>query len=179
MDIWSNTPPYVEERSKRPKTLPVSGETPSFESLFHEFGRGRGVTYKSLLERLVESGAVRRSEDDTKVQLISKSYLPSNASDRLGAIEMGFAAIGNMVDTVTTNIDALGTNEDRLYQRGAWTYRLNKHLKPGLRAEMRSLLEHTDSQARELIEKYEDAFAGPDQMTAGVSLFYFEETTDS
>jgi hypothetical protein len=176
LDIWSSTPPYVDKDSGGPITLPISGKSPSFESLFREYGKGRGVTYNSLLERLVESGAVLRNKDN-EVQLVAKSYLPSRANDRRGAIEMGFAALGNMVDTVTNNIDALGTEQERLYQRGAWTYRLNKCLKSQLRAELRSLLERTDLEARGLIEKYEDTFASPDQITAGISLFYFEEST--
>jgi hypothetical protein len=178
LDIWSSTPPYFELRSGHPKTLSVSGESPSFESLFQEYGRSRGVTFNSMLERLVESGAVLLDEKNNKVQLISKSYLPSTANDRLGAIELGFSAIGNMVDTVTRNINALGSEEERLYQRGAWTYRLSMDLQPKLRAEMRKLLEQTDSEAREIIEKYEETFTTPDHLTAGISLFYFEETSD-
>jgi hypothetical protein len=175
IDIWSNTPPYVDQKSGAPITLPISGKSPSFESLFREFGKGRGVTYNSLLERLVESGAVLRNKNN-EVQLVTQSYLPSRANDRRGAIEMGFAALGNMVDTVTNNISALGTEQERLYQRGAWTYRLNKTLKSQLRGELRSLLEKTDLKARKLIEKYEDTFVSPNQITAGVSLFYFEES---
>lgn len=179
LDIWSSTPPYIDELSGRPRVIAVTGKAPSFESLFHDFGRGRGITYSSLLERLVESGAVTRTHEGSRVQLVSKSYLPSNPRDRLGAIEMGFAAIGNMVDTVTGNIEALGTGGDRLYQRGAWTYRLNRELRSDLRNEMRALLEDTDSKARTIIEKNEDKFANSNQITAGVSLFYFEESRES
>jgi hypothetical protein len=81
-----------------------------------------------------------------------------------------------MVDTVTNNINALGTEQERLYQRGAWTYRLNRTQQSRLRNEMRLLLEDTDSKAREIIEKYEDTFASSNQITAGISLFYFEES---
>jgi hypothetical protein len=90
---------------------------------------------------------------------------------------MGFSAVGNMVDTVTSNIVALDSGEERLYQRGAWTYRLNEQNKSDLRTELRNLLEKTDSMAREIIEKYEDSYDNPTQITAGVSSFYFEENS--
>jgi hypothetical protein len=166
----------MDEISGAPQALSVSGRSPSFEELFEECGKSRGVTYQSLLQRLVESGAVCMDVDQNEVRLVLKSYLPSDSGDKLGAIEMGFSAIGNMVDTVTTNISALDTGEDRLYQRGAWTYRLNEQNKSGLRTELRNLLEKTDSTAREIIEKYEVSYNSPNQITAGVSIFYFEET---
>jgi hypothetical protein len=177
LDMWGSKPPYINELSGEPLALSVSGRSPSFEELFEECGKSRGVTYQSLLQRLVESGAVSMDANHNEVRLVLKSYLPSHSRDRLGAIEMGFSAVGNMVDTVTSNIIALDNGEERLYQRGAWTYRLNEQNKSDLRTELRNLLEKTDSMARKIIEKYEDSYDNPNQITAGVSSFYFEETT--
>jgi hypothetical protein len=176
LDVWGSKPPYMDETSGEPRALFISGSSPSFEELFEESGKSRGVTYQSLLQRLVESGAVSMDAVHNEVSLILKSYLPSDARDKLGAIELGFAAVGNMVDTVTRNITALDSGEERLYQRGAWTFRLNEQNKSGLRVELRNLLEMTDSSARKIIEKYEDAYVNQDHITAGVSIFYFEET---
>lgn len=175
LDVWSSQPPYMDAASGDPKILPVSGESLSFEALYGEFGKSRGVTYTSLLKRLAESGAVALDEENNVVKLVSKSYLPSDSQDRLGAIELGFSAIGNMVDTVTGNILALDSGQERLYQRGAWTYRLSKQNRSAVRAELRQLLEYTDTKAREIIEQYEDPYVRSDQITAGISLFYFEE----
>lgn len=177
LDIWSSQKPYMDEVSGEPQILSVSGEEPSFESLFEEFGKSRGITFRSLLQRLAESGAVELDSERNQVKLVSKSYLPSASQDKLGAIELGFAAIGNMVDTVTRNISALDSGEERLYQRGAWTYRLNEKNKSALRAELRGLLEKTDTTAREIIEMHEDPYVRSGQLTAGISLFYFEEST--
>lgn len=177
LDVWSSKPPYVDERSGEPRPLAIAGRSPSFESLFEECGKARGVTYKSLLTRLIESGAIMLDEERNEVRLKLTSYLPSDSKDRLGAIEMGFSALGNMVDTVTKNIDALETGGERLYQRGAWTYRLSAGNQSSLRSALRTLLENADFEARRIIENHEDSFSSSDQLTAGVSFFYFEESS--
>lgn len=178
LDVWSSKPPYFNEVTGKPRRLAVSGNSLSFESLFAECGKMRGVTYMSLLERLVESRAVELDAEQDMVRLVLKSYLPSDSKDKLGAIEMGFSALGNMVDTVTKNIVALENGNERLYQRGAWTYRLSPSKKHELRLALRSLMESTDREAREMIESHEDSFKTSDQITAGISLFYFEESSN-
>lgn len=177
LDVWGSKPPYFDEITGQPKPLPVSGDSMSFESLFAECGKMRGVTYMSLLERLVESRAVKMDAEHNVVRLVVKSYLPSDSKDRLGSIEMGFSALGSMVDTVTKNINALETGGERLYQRGTWTYRLNPSHKISLRKALHSLMEATDVEARQIIESHEDTFKTADQITAGISLFYFEESS--
>lgn len=175
LDNWCSKPPYIDEHTGKPKTLDISGKSNSFEALFKESTKSRGVTYKSQLKRLVESDAISMNTKSQQVSLLSSSYLPADAKDKLGAIEMGFSALGNMVDTITHNIDSIDTEQERLYQRGAWTYRLNPNNKAKLRAELKKLLEQTDSKARTIISKHEDNFTSSNQITSGISLFYFEE----
>jgi hypothetical protein len=175
LDTWCSKPPYVDESLGQPKTLTVSGGAESFEALFNESAKSRGITYKSLLKRLAESGSVSLNKDSNRVTLMTNSYLPAGSNDDLGAIEMGFSALGNMVDTITHNIRSLESGNDRLYQRGAWTYRLNVKNRRNLKSQLKKLLEETDAKARILIEKQEENFASSDQITAGISLFYFEE----
>jgi len=175
LDAWSSKAPYIDGETGNPKTLRISGRPPSFESLFSESTKSRGVTYRSLLGRLVESGAVSTNETANEVQLLANSYLPSNSKDILGAIEIGFAAIGNLTDTVTKNISALEIDGERLFQRGTWTYQLNPNNKKNLRRDLNLLLEKTDKTARKIIQKYEEDNYSSEHMTAGASFFYFEE----
>lgn len=179
LDTWCSKPPYVDVSSGKPLPLDVSGDTLSFENLFNESTKSRGITYKSLLKRLIESNAVSINPTTNKLELENSTYLPANSNDYLGAIEMGFSALGNMVTTITNNILALESGKERLYQRGAWTYRLNPNNRNKLRDQLKKLLESTDSKARTLISKHEDKFPNVNQITAGVSLFYFEENEDS
>lgn len=178
LDVWSSRSPYMDERTGKPKILPVSGQSPSFEELFQECGKSRGVTYTSMLERLVESGSVELDSERGKVQLFSQSYLPSKSADQLDAMELGFSAIRNMVDTVTHNIEALESGAERYYQRGVWTYRLPTDRRSKLRKALHALLERTDNDAREIIERHEVSYSEGEHITAGVSLFYFEEAED-
>jgi hypothetical protein len=64
----------MDETSGKPRVLSISGKSPSFEELFEECGKSRGVTYQSLLQRLVESGAVSLDADHNLVRLVLKSY---------------------------------------------------------------------------------------------------------
>ena len=175
LDEWSSKAPYIDQESGKPKALNISGKRPSFESLFLDSTKSRGVTYNSLLGRLIESGAVSLNDANDKVYLVTNSFLPSNSEDRLGAIEIGFSAIDNLTDTVINNINALETGGDRLFQRGAWTYQLNPDNKNKLRQDLNLLFEKTDKSARRIIKQYEEETSSSDYITAGVSFFYFEE----
>lgn len=176
LDFWSSKQPFVDPRSGKAKILKISGEGSSFETLFSGCIRGRGVTAKSLLQRLAESGAVEIDNDKRTVKLLKRSYLPSSSSDQQGSIQMGFSAIGNMLETVIHNVESLDTGADRLYQQGAWTYRLSPHNRETVRSSLRQLLAETDKKARNIFGKYEDMNASPEQITSGISLFYFEES---
>jgi hypothetical protein len=175
LDEWSSKAPYVDQVSGKPKALNISGKRPSFESLFLDSTKSRGVTYNALLGRLIESGSVSLNDKTNKVCLITNSFIPSNSKDRLGAIEIGFSAIDNLTDTVISNIRALETGGERLFQRGAWTYQLNPDNKNELRKDLNLLLDKTDKAARKIIKHYEEEIHSSDYITAGVSFFYFEE----
>ena len=176
LDFWSSRQPFVDPRSGKPKILKISGEGSSFEALFSGCIRGRGVTANSLLQRLAESGAVKIDHKKGAVKLLKRSYLPSNSGDQQGSIQMGFSAIGNMLDTVIHNVESLDTGAGRLYQQGAWTYRLSPRNREMVRNSLRQLLAETDKKARDIFSKYEDINASPEQITSGISLFYFEES---
>jgi len=175
LDYWSSKRPFVDPQSGEPKILKISGEDNSFEALFSGCIRGRGVTARSLLQRLAESGAVKIDHEQGTVKLLKRTYLPSSSSDQQGSIQMGFSAIGNMLDTVIHNVESLDTGADRLYQQGAWTYRLSPCNQEQIRNSLRQLLAETDKKARKIFTKYEDKNAASEQITSGVSLFYFEE----
>ena len=85
------------------------------------------------------------------------------------------AAVGNLVDTIAHNLKTETGSGESFYQRGCWTNRLKQADAQRLRALVRKFLEDTDEAARNLIRPFEQETAMPNQMTAGISLFYFEE----
>ena len=80
-----------------------------------------------------------------------------------------------MLDTVIHNVKSLETGQEKLFQQGAWTYRLSPRDRPKIRSDLRQLLDETDKKAREIICKYEENQVYTESITSGVSLFYFEE----
>lgn len=173
LDMWNAKPPYFDLEKRQPKSLKIAGDQGSFEALFSETVRSRGITANSMLKRLAESGSVRINEKDGTVSLIRALYLPSAVNEKLDAIAVGFSAMGNLVDTVVHNLKDDG---GRFFQRGAWTYRLPGRHQQEARDELRKLLQRTEETAKRLMAGYEEPNAGPDQITAGIGLFYFEET---
>ena len=175
LDTWCSKPPYIDENTGKPKDLFISNDSESFEALFNECATSRGITYKSLMRRLQESNSIELDERTNKLRLKKSSYLPSSSDDYLGAIDMGFSALGNMIDTVTRNLRSFESGEERFYQRGVWTLRLSDSKKEKMRSALAGLLESTDNEARNIIERHEDKYSTTEQITAGISLFYFEE----
>lgn len=175
LDYWGTQLPFMDGKKRKPKVLKISGTEESFETLFFQTVKSRGVTATSLLDRLAASGAVEVNAKKNTVRMLRQSYLPSEIGDQLSSIEIGFAVIGNLMDTVFHNINALETGEDLWFQRSAWTRRLAFANQSEFRLGMRKILNDTEEVARDLLSKYEESIPEPGQLTAGFSLFYFEQ----
>jgi hypothetical protein len=173
--VWTSEEPYFNSKLRVPRDLPISGSSPSFESLVSNSIKGRGITATSLLQRLTSSGATRIDEKNGKVSLVQQSYLPKNINDHLGFIELGLSAVSSLIDTINYNLEALYRGEKRLYQRGAWTFHLPIAHQEDARNELGDLLMSTEKDARKILEKYENSKAPGTYITSGVGLFYFEE----
>lgn len=176
MDTWNSVPPYFDPIRKRPNTLQISGGSRSFLSLFNETVKSRGITPNSLLNQLTENGAAIVNPKAGTVELARAFFLPLASDDQLEAIAVGFAAIGNHVDTVVHNLESGQKDSEPFYQRGVWSYKIPLSKQSAARKELRKTLEKCDSSARKVLRKYEDPNPGAEQLTAGISLFYFEES---
>lgn len=177
LDVWSSNPTYLDPETKLPRKLELSGGSGSFEHLFASTIKSRGVTPQSLLDRLVENGAVRLCNGGGAVELLKPSYLSTHSDDQLGAFEMGYAAAANLMDTIVHNFESESEGE-RFFQRGVWTHRLPSQLSGDLKRELNALLESTEKRGREILRRFEEDFENPSQVTAGISLFYFEDNPE-
>lgn len=175
LDAWNSKPPYFDTERKRAKRLSISGGDCSFESLFSESVKSRGVTSSSLLRRLVDSGSVSLNEKSGSVSLVRSSYMPSATEDELGAVAVGFSAIGSLIDSVVHNLAFCPADPGPLYQRGIWSFRIPNLRKEDVRIEMAQSLEKSRIRARNALLKFEESRPDANQFTAGVGLFYFEE----
>jgi hypothetical protein len=175
LDLWSSHVKYLDPVSNEPLDLNLRGEAPSFESLAKDINLPRGVTINSVLERLEKSDSVKINNENHTVKLLSSRFLPFDKKGFSEALEVGFVTVGYLVDTLVHN---LGKDEPKLesfFQRSNWTNRLNTLNSAEFRRVMRQYLSNAEAGAIEVLGNFEENEIGVNQMTAGVSFFYFEE----
>lgn len=174
LDVWSTDPSYLDPDSGQPIVLPVTGEAPSLEALMKASRFIRGVTARSVADRLVLSGAATEGRDG-RLRMVTEKFLPSQTGDVEGAIEVGFHAIGRLVDTVITNLETLDTDQPRLYQRAYWTNRLAPHQQEAFRERLTGLLSEMEERGTAMIADMEMKIESPSQVSGGFGLYYFED----
>lgn len=174
LDLWSTDPDYTDPDTGQPCTLSITGPAPSLEALMKSSTFIRGVTPRSVADRLVLSGSATELEDG-RLRMVTEKFLPSASSDVEGAIEVGFHAIGRLVDTVVVNLERLGSESPRLYQRAYWTNRLAPHRQDEFRARLTELMATFEDEATEVLTEMEMKIEAPSQVTGGFGLYYFEE----
>jgi len=175
LDVWESSSKYLDSKSGKPKILSIKGTTPSFESLIRDSNSTRGVTVKSFLQRLEASKSIVLDNANNTVRMIDKRYTPFGSEDQTEHAKIGMAAVGNLVDTIAHNLQTQPNDGEFFYQRGCWTNRLDKSDVRKLRGLIKRFLLRTDERARKIIKPFEQDFVSNDQVTAGISFFYFEE----
>ena len=175
LDVWESSSKYGDSKSGKPKVLAIRGSKASFESLIGDSNSTRGVTVTSFLQRLEASKSIVVDKANNTVQMIDKRYTPFESEDQTENVKIGMAAVGNLVDTIAYNLKASTQGRESFYQRGCWTHRLDKDESKKLRKLMKKFLFKTDERARKIMKPFEQDRVSNDQVTAGISLFYFEE----
>jgi len=175
LDVWESNPKYRDSGSGKPKVLEIRGSACSFESLISDSVSTRGVTVTSFLQRLAASSSIVVDKNLNKVRMIDKRYTPFESNDKTEHAKIGMAVVGNLVDTIAHNLNASAQSGEPFYQQGCWTNRLKKEDSTKLRELVRVFLLESDERARKIIAPFEQSEAGTDQVTAGISMFYFEE----
>jgi hypothetical protein len=174
LDLWINEDKYQNGKTKRPLALELKGEGVCFDRLVEEAVSARGITARSMLKRLIENDFVKINERTGKVELIREEYI-FLSNDELDMVDIGFSAIASLATTVEHNIANASNKDSRFYQRGCWTYRLDHVNQEDFRLAMLEFLHEVDKKAKNAIEPFEDKVEKRSQLTAGISMFYFEE----
>lgn len=175
LDVWESSSKYRDPKSGKPKVLAIRGSDSSFESLIGDSNSTRGVTVTSFLQRLEASKSIVVEKDKNRVRMIDKRYTPFKSKYHTENAKIGMAAVGNLVDTIAHNLRAPARSRQSFYQKGCWTNRLDKNDGEKLREIIRKFLLKTDEEARKIIKPFEQDVISKDQVTAGISMFYFEE----
>ncbi len=174
LDVWSSNSKYLNSRGK-PRKISVANENNSFEQLVKEAVSSRGITAQSILQRLIANKTVMFNKNSNKVELLEKIQAPFKSGDEWGVIEVGLLQTGNLLDTVFYNFKAIKNRKKPFYQRGSWTHRLDKKNRIKYRNVLREILKESDDRARVQMNPFEEKISTDDQITAGISMFYFEE----
>jgi len=175
LDVWESSPKYRDAETGKPNVLPIKGADVSFETLIAESNSTRGVTVTSFLRRLQISKSIFVDRLNNQVRMLDKHYTPFGSVDQTENARIGMAAVGNLVDTIAHNLNAPELDQEPFYQQGCWTNRLNRKDSQALRDVVKTFLNKADEKAREALKPFEQDMAGDNQVTAGISMFYFEE----
>jgi hypothetical protein len=175
LDVWESSAKYSDQTSGKPKVLAIKGPETSFETLISDSSSTRGVTVTSFLNRLEASNSIVVDKANNQVRMIDKRYTPFESEGQTESVRIGMAAVGNLVDTITHNLKVSPQNGAPFYQQGCWTNRLDKGDGIKLRGLIKKFLLKTDEKARKILKPFEQGIVSGDQVTAGVSTFYFEE----
>lgn len=175
LDVWESNSKYTDPETGKPKILKIKGPGISFESLIKESISANGITVESFLKHLEESKSITVLEGGNEVQLVKVQYMSYASEDKVASLKIGLAVVSNLFDTITHNLTAPEHGDGAFYQRGCWTTRLSKKDRQKLRKMTKLFLSKSDEKARELIRPYERDRANDEQITAGISMFYFEE----
>jgi len=177
LDVWESSLNYRDPGSGKPKELVIRGPGASFEALLSESVSTRGVTVNSFLQRLEASKSIVVDKNLNRVRMIDKRYTPFASTDKTENAKIGMAVVGNLIDTIAHNLNASTQSKEPFYQQGCWTNRLRKEDSRKLREMIRVFLLESDERARKIIAPFEQSEVGTHQVTAGISMFYFEEAT--
>jgi len=173
-DLWMNDEKFFDAKTSKLKVLKIEGEGATFSELVKMAIQSRGLTAQAVLKRLKEIDVV--DEDPvTGTVVLKQEDNVFISKDDLDLLDVGFTAIGNLVSTISHNIQN-NLNEDvKYFQRGSWDYQFDPEKMDEVRREIHKYLRREDKKSRDLIVRLAETSAQKGQTTAGISMFYFEE----
>ena len=173
-DLWMNDARFFNAKTGKPRRLDIEGGETSFTELVGLAIQSRGLTAQAVLKRLKEIDVV---DVDTArgTVLLKQQDNVFISKDDVDMLEVGLNAIGNLAGTVEHNIKNHANEDARYFQRGSWNYQFDPDNIQRVRSAIHRYLRKVDAQSRELITSLAESESQKGQVTAGISMFYFEE----
>jgi len=97
------------------------------------------------------------------------------SKDDLDLLDVGFTAIGHLASTIGHNIQNNLDEDAKYFQRGSWDYQFDPKKMDRVRKAIHRYLRKEDTRSRNLITSLAESGPQKGQLTAGISMFYFEE----
>lgn len=155
------------------RILNYGSSNSEFDTLVRSTISTRGITTQSIIKRLVDTKSVKQNEENKTLELIVEHYSPYLSGDEPNIVNAAFLAISNLISTIEHNVNS--DQEDRLFQRQIWTFRLPPERQLDFRSKMKDMLVQFENQAKREISPWELESYEDNSMTAGVGLYYFED----
>ncbi len=173
VEAWADQINLVGQGSEGSSVLTYGSENSEFENLVRSTISTRGITTHSIIQRLVATNSIEQDKSKKLVKLIVDQFSPYLSNDEANVVNAAFSAISNLISTIEYNINS--PNEQKIFQRQSWTFRLKPSDQLQFRETMRQFLQGADKLARQKIRPWERDEYGADLITAGIGLYYFED----
>ncbi len=173
-DLWMNDARFYDVNSGKPRKLKIDGDGATFSELVKIAIQSRGLTVQAVLKRLKEIDVVEEDSLSGTVTLKQEDNVFISKDD-LDLLDVGFTAIGNQASTISHNIQNHLDEDSKYFQRGSWNYQFSPEKIDHVRKVIHKYLRETDKKSRDLITPLAETQSQKGQMTAGISMFYFEE----
>ena len=173
-DLWMNDGKFFDMDSGKPRKLKIEGEGATFSELVKMAIQSRGLTAHAVLKRLKEIDVIEEDPLSGTVVLKQEDNVFISEDD-LDLLDVGFTAIGNLAGTISHNIHSNLNDGAKYYQRGSWDYQFDPKKMDQIRETIHRYLRKEDKRSRDLIASLAETSPQKGQVTAGISMFYFEE----
>jgi len=173
-DLWMNDEKFFDVGSGKPRALKFEGKGATFSELVRMSIHSRGLTAKAVLKRLKEIDIVEEDSQSGTVVLKQEDNVFISKDD-LDLLDVGFTAIGHLASTIGHNIQNNLDEDAKYFQRGSWDYQFDPKKMDRVRKAIHRYLRKEDTRSRNLITSLAESGPQKGQLTAGISMFYFEE----
>ena len=173
-DLWMNDARFFDTGTSKPRKLNIEGEGDTFSELVKLAIQSRGLTTQAVLKRLKEIDVVEMDPVEGTVALTQEDNVFISKDD-LDLLDVGFTAIGNLASTISHNIQNNLNEDAKYFQRGSWDYQFSPEKIDHVRRVIHEYLQESDKKSREIITSLAESEGQKGQLTAGISMFYFEE----
>jgi hypothetical protein len=173
VEAWADQINLAVQGGAGSSVLTYGSENSEFENLVRSTISTRGITTHSIIQRLVATNSIEQDKSKKLLKLIVDQFSPYLSNDEPNIVNAAFSAISNLISTIEYNINV--PNDQKIFQRQSWTFRLEPSDQLRFRKTMRHFLEKADKLACQIIRPWERDEYGEELITAGIGLYYFED----
>ena len=173
VEAWADQINLIGQGSDSGSVLTYGDENSEFENLVRSTISTRGITTHSIIQRLLATNCIEQDKPKKLLKLIVDQFSPYLSNNEANIVNAAFSAISNLISTIEYNINS--PNDQKLFQRQSWTFRLKPGDQLQFRETMRQFLQEADRLARQKIRPWERDEYSADLITAGIGLYYFED----